>query len=93
MTRISVYPISTADCERGFSAMNLQHSDLRNRLKTETVNSLLTISINGPPVQLWKCSAYVLSWLKNGRRGATSKLTGKERKEAQLQNRHKLFVD
>ena len=48
MTKIAIYPISSADCERGFSVMNLQHSDVRNRLQTETVSSILTVAINGP---------------------------------------------
>lgn len=36
---------STADCERGFSLVKI---DLRNRLKTKSLDSLLRISVEGP---------------------------------------------
>lgn len=45
MNLLLVQPISSADCERGFSQMNLHHTDYRNRLLTKTVNDLLMISI------------------------------------------------
>ena len=41
-------PITTADCERGFSAVKRIKTSLRNRLKTETLNYLLRISVEGP---------------------------------------------
>ena len=37
--------------ERGFSQMNLQQSDVRNRLTVQTVSHLLMISANGPPIE------------------------------------------
>ena len=51
MGKIAVYPISSAACERGFSAMNLQHTKTRNQLNVETVSSLQMIAVNGPPVE------------------------------------------
>ena len=33
-----VLPVSTADCERGFSCMNRIFTSQRNRLKTETID-------------------------------------------------------
>lgn len=42
-------PPHTADCERDFSKMKLVKSDLRNRLKEDTLDCLMRISINGPP--------------------------------------------
>jgi hypothetical protein len=48
MNLLLVQPISSADCERGFSQMNLHHTDYRNRLLTKTVNDLLILSINAP---------------------------------------------
>lgn len=39
--------IATADCERGFSAMNRIKIVLRNRLKTNTLEQLMFISIEG----------------------------------------------
>jgi len=91
LTKLSIYPISSADCERGFSAMNLQHTDVRNRLKTETVSALLMIAVNGPAVQFFKCHDYVLSWLKKGRHGANDKPSGKKSVPDQLRSRYKLF--
>ena len=41
-------PIATADCERGFSAMNRIKTVPRNRLKTNTLEQLMFISIEGP---------------------------------------------
>ena len=43
-----VLPIATADCERGFSAMNRIKTVPRNRLKTSTLEQLMYISIKGP---------------------------------------------
>ena len=42
-----VVPMSTADCERGFSSMNRIKTELRNSLKTETLDYLMRISIEG----------------------------------------------
>ena len=41
-------PIATADSERGFSAMNGIKIIPRNRLKTNTLEQLMFISIEGP---------------------------------------------
>ena len=53
---LSVLPISSADCERGFSQMNLYHTSERNRLLTETVADLLMIGVNGPPTTHWNAT-------------------------------------
>lgn len=42
--KLNVLPVSTAECERGFSAMNLVWCDERNRLHAETVEG--TFSMN-----------------------------------------------
>ena len=41
-------PMSTADCERGFSTLSRVKTDLRNRLSSESLNNLLMVSIEGP---------------------------------------------
>ena len=41
-------PMSTADCERGFSSLQRVKTDLRNRLSNRILNYLLVISIEGP---------------------------------------------
>ena len=49
-TIAALIPVSTAECERAFSAMNRIKTDLRNRLKTPTLDCLMRISIEGPSV-------------------------------------------
>ena len=41
-------PMYTADCEQGFSALQMIKTDLRNRLSSKIMNYLLSISIKGP---------------------------------------------
>ena len=48
---VLVLPISSAICERGFSAVKRIKSDRRSNLRTETMNHLLLASIEGPA---WK---------------------------------------
>ena len=45
-----IIPFSTSPCERGFSAINRIKTKVRNRLNTSTVDTLLRISIEGPPI-------------------------------------------
>ena len=47
--RLLVMPISTVDCERGFSRQNLIKTALRNSMSTHTLNNLLAIGINPFP--------------------------------------------
>ena len=49
---LEVLPISSAECERRFSQMNLNHISGRNRLLVTSVNDLLMVGINGPPLEL-----------------------------------------
>jgi len=70
---VEIFPIASAECERGFSAMNLQHTATRNSLLISTVSSLLMIHINGPPLAFCPVTKYVMSWLKKGRHAATDK--------------------
>ena len=42
-------PMSTVDCERGFSALSRIKTDIRNRLSSRVLNNLMTISVEGPP--------------------------------------------
>ena len=46
----ALIPMSTAECERAFSSMNRIKTDLRNRLKTSTLDCLMRIGIEGPPL-------------------------------------------
>ena len=42
---------TSVDCERGVSALKQVHTDLRNRMKQATLEMLLYIKINGPPIE------------------------------------------
>ena len=46
----ALIPVSTADCERSFSTMNRVKTKLRNRMTTSTLDSLICISMEGPPL-------------------------------------------
>ncbi len=43
-------PPHTADCERAFSRMKLVKTGIRNRLGEDSLDCLMRISLNGPPV-------------------------------------------
>ena len=89
---LKVLPVSSADCERGFSQMNLYHTSGRNRLIVSSVNDLLMIGINGPPLKSWNALKYVISWLKSGRHGALDKATGLPKKVEVVPHRTTLFA-
>jgi hypothetical protein len=57
-----VLPVTTADCERGFSVMNSVKTDLRASLKNPQLCRLMQIIINGPPVQDLDAHAAALRW-------------------------------
>ena len=44
-------PVQTAICERGFSVQNMIMVAHRNRLGNKTLHTLMTISVEGPPVK------------------------------------------
>ena len=44
-------PVSTVDCEKGFSALSRVKTYLQNRLCNRTYNNLLIISIEGPDTE------------------------------------------
>ena len=46
--RIQLLPVSSAECERGFSSMNLDDTSVRNRLQIPTLAALIFIKVNGP---------------------------------------------
>jgi hypothetical protein len=69
-----VIPVSSAECERGFSHMNTIITKSRSRLLIPHVANLMFVKINGPPIQKWKPDEYVISWLRQ-HRSATDKQT------------------
>uniref|UniRef100_H3AKH7 HAT C-terminal dimerisation domain-containing protein n=1 Tax=Latimeria chalumnae TaxID=7897 RepID=H3AKH7_LATCH len=62
--------ISTAECERSFSALNDILTNIRNSLSLETASKLIFIKTVGPPLELFKPESYVRSWLGKGRHHA-----------------------
>ena len=64
---IKVIPCSSAECEKGFSAINNILTNSRSRLVVQRVSNLIIIKLHGPPVNLWKPEKYVRKWLRNHR--------------------------
>ena len=57
-----VVPIQTADVERTFSQIKLIKSRIRNRMNENTLNSLLRIAIEGPPISNFPFTDAVQLW-------------------------------
>jgi hypothetical protein len=68
-----VLPCSTAECERGFSHMNIILSDTRTKLLVTNVSSLLFIKLHGPPLRSWNPSKYSSTWLRKHRTASDTK--------------------
>ena len=64
-----VLPISTADCERGFSTMKKIKTRLRSMISNVTLNHCMRISMEGQPFDKFDFDTAVNSWsmLKNRR--------------------------
>lgn len=76
---IKTIPVSSSECERGFSQMNLIITDGRASLLTKTVSSLLFLKLNGPPLTRCDPLKYVESWLLRG--GHTAMDTNSKERE------------
>jgi len=63
----------TAECERGFSAMNLIVTELRTLLSMKNLNALMFIKINGPPVSKFNPEKYINKWLLHHRNADDNK--------------------
>jgi len=63
MNAVDTIPVSTAECERGFSKMNIVCTSLRSRLSVMHMSSLMFISLSGPPLSSWKPLPFVKSWI------------------------------
>lgn len=60
----SCIPVSSAECERGFSQMNLVCTSTRNRLLIDRISNLMFVKMHGPPIDVWKPDKYAKSWLR-----------------------------
>ena len=68
LARIAVLPASSAQVERLFSTMKRIKSAQRNRLKSNTLDNLMRISIEGPCVQNWDPYPALRKWESMGNR-------------------------
>lgn len=70
--RLLVSPVSSVDCERGFSRQNLIKTAIRNRITISNLENLMMISIEGPERKqfnftrafnkwAWKCERRILN--------------------------------
>lgn len=66
-----LFPISNATVERGFSTMRRIKTDWRSRLNEETLDHLLRISTNGPPLSEFNLQTAVEQFLSSPRRPET----------------------
>jgi hypothetical protein len=57
-----VIPVSSAQCERTISAVSRIKSDVRSCLDPTTVESLIRISGEGPPIEDFKTNPCVERW-------------------------------
>ncbi|XP_037540253.1 E3 SUMO-protein ligase KIAA1586-like [Nematolebias whitei] len=88
LTAVDTIPISSAECERGLSQMNLICTPNRASLHTATISDLLFLNIVGPPLTKFNPIPYVKSWVAKGRRTATetrSKVRSREEKDEEAQ--------
>ena len=67
---LNTIPISSCEAERGFSQMNLVCRKQRASLEVDNISSLLFISINGPPPDLWEARSSVKKWFLQHRSAA-----------------------
>ena len=59
---------STAECERGFSHMNIITNDKRSNVLVSHVSSLMWL--HGPPLSIWKSRDYSTGWRRHHRSAA-----------------------
>lgn len=92
--RLTVLPISSAECERGFSSMNSTHTAQRNALDISTVRDLLFVNLNGPPLKHFNAEKYASMWIKDGRHSASDKPSGRKAPDSDdnVQHHCKLFM-
>ena len=77
LKRVNIMSISSAECERGFSCMNLNNTDNRSSLSIDSLSALIFIKVNGPTPVDFNASLYAAEWIKAGRHSAMDPPTGK----------------
>ncbi|XP_060093811.1 E3 SUMO-protein ligase KIAA1586-like [Heteronotia binoei] len=69
---LNTIAISSSECARGFSQMNLIATPERSSLSIETLQNLLFIRMVGPPLTGFNPTYYVRKWLLQGHQPALS---------------------
>ena len=57
-----VLPLSSVECERSFSKMNLIKTKLRNQLEEDTLDNLMFISIVGKDIEKMNFNVPIENW-------------------------------
>jgi len=60
--RLLVSPVSTVDCERGFSKMNLIKTDIRSKLNIDTLQNIMRISMHDSDEHSFKFEEAFSKW-------------------------------
>ena len=64
---ILILPLTTVDCERGFSVHKITKNKLRNRLTDENVDSCLRVILEGPPLENFDFEKCYVKWKSDKR--------------------------
>jgi hypothetical protein len=67
---LNTVPISSSECEQGFSQMNLILTSTRASLSMTTVSALLFVWVVGLPLRHFSPTKYIESWILRGRHSA-----------------------
>uniref|UniRef100_A0A914Q5I3 HAT C-terminal dimerisation domain-containing protein n=1 Tax=Panagrolaimus davidi TaxID=227884 RepID=A0A914Q5I3_9BILA len=59
-------PVGSADAERGFSILFHSLDSRRSHLNISTIDNILQIRLNGPPIDQFVCFKFVEDWKKAG---------------------------
>jgi hypothetical protein len=58
-------PLSSAQAERGFSMMNIVKNKLKNRMGPITLEHIMELKINGPPLESFDAMKYAKHWVED----------------------------
>lgn len=76
-------PIS-AECERGFSAVNNTDNQICSRLHEDSLSSLLFVDLNRPPLDKFNPVQLVINWIKAGYRLSYSWTPGQQSQQVKV---------
>ena len=78
---ISAIALGFAEAERGFSNMNIIHSDKSSRLTVGNVADLMIINLIGLPFSLWEPTPSVKKWLRRNLSADDNRIKKKQMKK------------